>query len=109
MTDITKLPDRWRTGKPVRDDERYEIQGYDAYSSEECADQLEAALPKWTEITDDPTTWPKAGVWVIIFRSQFPCTTTINHEWLERGDYVGNYWRPLIPGLDTPPQEDNDE
>lgn len=57
---ITKLPEKWlaKAGLGGRPD-------HVNHWLVDCADELEAALPKWTKITEDEATLPPEGEYVI--------------------------------------------
>jgi len=95
----------WRKGRVyVEPDDS--ISRYPVFA-EECADDLEAALPKWTKITDDPDTWPEDGQRVIhtvvairrdyTYASDFYDVGAIRH-------WIGRVWRPFCD-LDYPPEQ----
>ena len=109
---ITKLADKWRdyrcgyTDKELTEYGKARVGVFD-----ELANQLTAALPVWTRITDDEDTWPEmpnarffmlAGkehddkrVWQVI-------TDAIYDGYNE---YDGaTHWRPLCD-IDYPPEE----
>ena len=100
MTDITKLPDEWRDRCPKGS-------GWFKFVHE-CADQLEAALPKWTRVTDDPDTWPENNNSTILV-AEFITIGRQIYTW-ESCNLRGNnnlfpiYWRPLCD-LDHPPED----
>ena len=105
MTDIIGLPDKWRKPTGSTDNDYDKGQNY-------CAAELEAALPTWTKITDDPDSKPPKNVPVLVAdpRDGAPFVNTFNGDWcLYRDDYSGVYigssWRPLIRGIDTPEDE----
>ena len=98
---IRGLIDEWSAAAAFDFTEGNDVSGI-AYT--DCAKKLEAALPTWTKITDDPDTWPedeqdilrhigagqlKAGLW------QVP-TDKVRH-------HIGTSWRPLCD-LDYPPE-----
>ena len=103
MTDIAKLPDKWRKGKMYveRDDS---ISRYPAFAKE-CADDLEAALPVWTKITDDPDTSPE-DVDCLAIWSHMDITEQLFFHAV-KGKFKPNkltYWRPLC-SIDYPPED----
>ena len=97
--DIPRLPDEWYNTPPAEAGIR---------PLHYCANQLEAALPKWTKITDDPATWPEDWQQVLIFypEKEFPDHKKyyIGEFVRQAGGHIGSYWRPLC-SLDTPPEE----
>jgi hypothetical protein len=104
---ITKLANKWRDESNIA----FENHGEGAAECvQECADELESALPKWTRITDDPATWPEAGQKV--FFCDFidsddnedvrGVTCFPNKEFVSQ--WIGDYWRPLTD-LDYPPEQ----
>ncbi|MBU8921805.1 MAG: hypothetical protein KOO63_08295 [Bacteroidales bacterium] len=100
MTDIMKLPSKWREGATVC---------YDAnakFVHERLAGELESALPVWTKITDDPDTWPEQSEDILLssgvgFLEAGEWGVTID-EGMQK--YIGRYWRPLCD-LDYPPKD----
>ena len=93
---IKSLPEKWRDN---RSESSVHGHRYD------CANDLEAALPIWTCITDNPDTWPEQGQDILY---------SIGEGWLEVGEwnvrpekidkYIDNYWRPFCD-LDYPPED----
>ena len=73
-----------------------------------CADELEAAMPVWTKITNDPDTWPKYGLEVMFYGN--PMGEPKRYLGYFAADdqtfsYLkGAYWRPLCD-LDHPPED----
>lgn len=68
-----------------------------------CAFDLEAVLPVWTKISDDPETWPKKREYILGIdnteEEKFP-----EPFWVEPDNRLPSYvthWRPLCD-LDTP-------
>ena len=114
---IGNLLDKWRESALVA-----QAAGYSGLAEGkcECADELEAALPKWTRITNDPETLPPAGrpimtiqvSWDGAWYEQNILTPLLTH-WMYDKDLpasdraVGTYWRPLC-GIDYPPEQGND-
>lgn len=105
MKNLTELSAEWRKANRILSYQK----GLD-----DCADQLDAALPKWTKITDDPETWPKEGQhfmrseyaksfegWSIPESDTF-CTETFKYDYVM---FVGDMWRPLC-SIDYPPKAD---
>ena len=95
---ITKLADRWRKW-------HYKKTFGNGAPMEKCADELTAALPDWTRITDDKSTWPER-----CFRVMFSFGTG-GHSWItfmqktpQEDGLLTAYWRPLCD-LDYPPEE----
>ena len=88
--------------------------------ADECADELQAYIDSlWTEITDDPATWPKESLYVMVYIktivTERPSLGYITHSLAEGstwyvtgsgysvdGEYTPTHWRPLIEGIDTP-------
>ena len=109
MTDINKLPDEWRETE-VGEIDFYES-NYPAGQSQalhDCADELQAALPKWTKITDDPDTWPVGDEYMTyngdnVVHCQVPWES---HPLF--GYSVLFWWRPLC-SLDFPPRVKNSQ
>ena len=103
MTDITKLPDEWNN---IADCPRTTLDA--AATFIDCADKLEAALPKWTRVTDDPDTWPENNNSTILV-AEFITIGRQIYTW-ESCNLRGNnnlfpiYWRPLCD-LDHPPED----
>jgi len=99
MTDITKLPDRWRSKQDV----------YPSIAREDCLVDLHNALPVWTRITDDPDTWPEDGTYLW-------CYGSIGSDTLIHATYDVSMmrviadmvertcWRPLC-SIDYPPED----
>jgi len=107
MTDITKLPDQWREDAVEASEKDMIASGLVVASV--LATELEAALPVWTKITDDPDTWPKVDS-VSMMHSRTKGTIIKENGveiydffMLEYGDIT--HWRPLTD-LDYPPTED---
>ena len=99
---IRALADKWRGNeKPQCVEERAYNDG-----QQNCAFDLEAALPQWTQITDDPATWPTLE------------TEILMASWYDGWNYesytvkcfkifkdeLGEWWRPLCD-LDHPPEQ----
>ena len=74
------------------------------------ADELRAALPVWTKITDDPDTWPEDGNYLWAYRS-------VDGDWLHATFEVSmmrvvadmavdTRWRPLAD-IDYPPENED--
>ena len=100
MTDLHKLPDEWREEEQSINDP------HDPYSHalSNCADELEAALPKWTKITDDPKTWPNDGDWGFFKTWKwYGVHTWFNDEYDNFPKEPAAWWRPLC-SLDFPPE-----
>ena len=99
--DITRLPDKWR-------EEIQAVPGHYYEGLDYAANQLEATLPKWTKMTDDPATWPEDWQHVLIFypEKEFPDHKKyyIGEFVRQAGGHIGSYWRPLC-SLDAPPEE----
>ncbi len=97
MTNITKLPDKWRKQSKTKSDVLDNISW--------CADELEAALPKWTKITDDPKTWPeKLDRVVFSFSSESHCWIAFMQRNPAEDGLLTCYWRPLC-SVDYPPED----
>ncbi len=96
MNDITKLADKWRCGSTAF---RY-------MSTKEilcaCADALEDAIPKWTKITEDESTWPDADMFPVLIVWQQDSSVHV-HEAHNTAE-IGDKWRPLC-SIDYPPEE----
>ena len=116
MTDITKLPDYYRALsdtylKPLAE------YGNDMpqFLLRQFADELEAALPVWTKITDHPDTWPPTNGASVISSEWSEAYQQWNHRLVTfsvddalhsfehevRGMFC---WRPLCD-LDYPPKD----
>ncbi len=103
MADITKLPALWRD---------FEFKGpthigplwHAGYSDclSDVANQLEAALPKWTKITEDESTWPDADMFPVLIVWQQDSSVHV-HEAHNTAE-IGDKWRPLC-SIDYPPKE----
>lgn len=67
----------------------------------ECADELQAWLDSlWTEITEDPKTWPHSECLIRFADSgNIEKHGRVVPQGLTR--YRGDMWRPIIPGIDT--------
>ena len=98
MTDITKLPDKWR--KNAVDGSEVKVISNEIYVTNILANELEAALPVWTKITDNPNSWPEVEAEVALE----------DIGWIVWPDLYGTYkvyhtlhWRPLCD-LDYPPE-----
>jgi len=98
--EITKLADKWRNYNYIED---APVCGDCAI---ELADELEAALPKWTKITDDKS-WPDDGEYLWCYGSDSGGYIHATYEICMMrviGDMVSDlYWRPLCD-LDYPPE-----
>ena len=91
---IRSLPDKWR--------EESGCDLFDVFFAVSIrADELEAALPKWTKTTDNPDTWPPRKTWVMITDYGF---IGANHVRIRKNPITdnGRWWRPLCD-LDCPP------
>ena len=94
---IVDLPEVWR-----------EAGSLDCWA-DDCANELEAILPKWTRITEDEDTWPEglsfiagkkmSGEWDYSIRN--PSGETFHHV---AKHCLEVYWRPLCD-LDYPPEQ----
>ena len=102
MNDITKLPDKWRVDYAGSIFIRKGV-------AINLLCELEAALPKWTKITDDPMTLPNyCGTWVMTYskyngRISMGFADT-DHVRSRPKMYKGISWRPLCD-LDYPPEQ----
>jgi len=111
MANITKLPDEWRSS----------LDGLIRCCTEnDCniraththANQLEAALPKWIKITDNPKTWPPVGEFIGCMTGEANAFY-YGHVFLERtvtwdvDFHVYTHWRPLCD-LDYPPENNHE-
>lgn len=103
--DITKLGDYWR-GEESRLEKMFFSLGGDT-----CADELEDALPKWTEITDNPDTWPAIQVLVLVasLDKSVNQDVLIFRNQMVRSMFFKDYenythWRPLC-SIDHPPKD----
>ncbi|MBT8449129.1 MAG: hypothetical protein KJO69_05540 [Gammaproteobacteria bacterium] len=101
MNKITELTSKWRD-RDVENPRKPLIGVGCSIGLKAAAAELEAALPKWTRITEDQSTWPENGALIVYTTKGFPhslvCTFT--------GGSVGymTAWRPLCD-LDFPPEE----
>jgi hypothetical protein len=57
----------------------------------------------WTEITDDPESWPSTDA-EVMFSDWMAGWQVCNLTGVYGPDEIGTRWRPLIPGIDTPEQ-----
>ena len=106
MNDITKLADDWR--KKAGEAHHAGMIAPPLLIANTCARELEAALPKWTEITDDPDTWPDRLKRVVFsFSSESHCWIAFMHKNPMEDGLVTCYWRPLCD-LDYPPEQSNE-
>jgi len=98
MNDITKLADKFKTMSC--DGDSYDV-------GLECAELLEAALPTWTLITDNPDTWPD-GPAIVACKGCPELLDFTDDGWLIAEHYpfgiIGLSWRPLC-SLDYPPSK----
>jgi hypothetical protein len=108
--DVNKLPDEWLKiiDPPFNN---YPC----AHVLKDCADQLQAALPVWKQITDDPDTWPPIGDFMLsqdadgpmcVEGSSLEYASFVHAERTPDDDFsifVGRWWRPLC-SLDYPPE-----
>ena len=96
--DITKLPDKWRHENLLA--------GFTDNSDH--ADAMEAALPKWTRITDDPETWPDIQTAILVADiggNKIQAVLICRNNMVRRMvffDCEYTHWRPLTD-LDYPP------
>lgn len=106
---ITKLADKWR----VTVDCRSEVMSNGGKREPlrdllKCADELEAALPKWTRITDDPDTWPDDGGASVMVSDEMLkdsyCSSRVMSGFEAVNRYCTTYWRPLCD-LDYPQEQ----
>ena len=98
MTNITKLADKWRNSLVSDLDTRY----WEANNTR--ANELEAALPVWTRITEDEATWPPhRGVFYMVYDETGDGDLFTAHG---RSILPGEYWRPLCD-LDYPPETES--
>lgn len=68
-----------------------------------CSDELQAWMDGlWTKITDDPETWPEDDQRVMYFTNGR--TDVLHFHALYNPNMFSRFWRPLIPGIDTPEQ-----
>ena len=104
---IRELIEKWRENEVyIHASENADIYLGGKHARNICADELQAALPTWTRITDDESTWPEKGQDVLIY---------LGSGFLEKGGwgvspnnmqhYIdrGYYWRSTCD-LDTPPK-----
>jgi len=102
---VKDLIERWRKRRETN--HKYTVVRRD-YSAIKCADELEAYLKSlWTEITDDPATWPEDGRDILTKwpdeRVPEPDILEANTDDLAEGAYRGWVWRYWgIEGIDTP-------
>ena len=94
MTDITKLPDRWRDAA-----ERVNLRGQ---IFDTCATELSAALPVWTKITDNPETWPPSDKRVFSFHERLSYGPHTYHQTKVGPSFEFTHWRHMC-SLDRPP------
>ena len=100
--DISKLPRYWRKFTFSEPDHIGPLRASGHLDGlHDAANGLEAAMPKWTQITDDPDTWPKNGQTILINRYGRPAVTDFNRHMSTSN---GTNWRPLID-LDYPPEQ----
>jgi hypothetical protein len=100
MTDITELP------KQMRDRADYGLSRDTADEVHNWAIEIDRALPKWNQITDDSDTWPDdmQEVW---FEPRNKCSYLIACSKHLYAMYIGCWWRPTC-GIDFPPKDDNE-
>ena len=102
---MRELIDKWRKTADVFEADGDNMPTHATYRAN--ANELEAALPQWTRITDNPDTWPDKDDSVLLY--------TGNQQY-ERFDKWGNYssiemdevgcwWRPLC-SIDYPPEDE---
>lgn len=105
MSDVTKLADDWR--KKAGEAHHAGMIAPPLLIANTCARELEAALPKWTEITDDPDTWPDDGQKVLAL--EFGHRNTVVKRFMKKHGrlYLKDWWRPLCD-LDYPPEQSNE-
>ena len=96
MSDITKLPDKWRGNAGFMP-----VQG----AIYKCADALEAALPKWTKIIDDMSKLPNEFIAYFedgkVDMYQLKPGHRLDYSLIHAGM---THWRPLCD-LDYPPEQ----
>lgn len=109
MTDLMKLPDDWREASK-RLDLCIDLCLPDAcVIYPQCADELEAALPVWTKITDSLDTLPGACDTDVLvaeyIQGEWHLYMWTGNDLLDTG--AGPFpicWRPLT-GIDYPPED----
>ena len=95
---ITKLPDAWRAEeKDFHDILYYKLSGYI------CADQLDQALPKWTQVDGNPKNKPDEDEDLIMLYWAGSASIVEADE-----ISIGDWWRPLCD-LDYPPTGESDD
>ena len=109
--DITKLPDEWRRNAPAGCGELVALRSK-AYATckamNECADELEAALPEWTKIEwvgdyADPSTLPPEDM-TCMWVEKETRFNDVSELWQLKNKANYTHWRPLID-LDYPPEQ----
>ena len=100
MTDITKLPDEWIA----------QYGGFPDLHTRECAEELEQALPVWTRITEDESTWPE-GLVIVSSKNMDGEMDAYIGKPCDDYSYVAKlsmtvHWRPLC-SIDTPPETES--
>ena len=68
------------------------------------ADRLEAALPTWTKITDDPDTWPDPKIPIMVMPELDDDPIILIGERIETKPKMITHWRPLNDN-DYPPEQ----
>ena len=106
MTDITKLPDKWREDAVEASEQGLLDSGLCIANT--CATMLDESLPPWTEITDDPDTWPVYGTEIVVrwkdhvTKGAYFGKGRICYEYLANENITTEaWWRPLCD-LDYP-------
>ena len=101
---IAKLADRWNL---------WAIEAENATNKETgdlmraCAKELRDALPVWTKITEDESTWPDGLAFFVFTNGDAPeiLDFSVDDDWdIPNGDtfnIIGSSWRPLCD-LDSP-------
>ena len=95
MTDIMKLPGKWR-------EDWLDVNGAS------CADELEAAMPVGTIITKDESTHPTVGKRIF---HRFHKNADLECSTFRHGDknyielWLGVMWWPIPEGMFEPPED----
>ena len=101
MTDIRKLADELRALGDGSTNVADDCSTGAMYAFEKAAEMVEAALPKWTKITEDKSTWPEDGLSVLyVAFSDSVSEIGINLSWQY---YTGTQYRYLTD-YDYPPE-----
>ena len=101
MSDIRELIEKWRKIAYLSHG-KIQTECFD-----QCADQLEAAMPAGTIITEDESTWPEEGQKILYrLRTGMSWGYLESWEWHSENDAMGGcIWYPIPKGMFEPPEQ----